>query len=95
MTFKKGKIIDFGKLVKAVDGAGFKASEIKIWARGLVEQTNGKFSLKVSGSNQSFTLRENEQTTKLKANLGKEVKVAGKLELDKGPPSLILESFEM
>ncbi len=94
VTFKKGNIIDFKKLAQAVDRAGFKASEIRVWARGIVEEVGGKVSLRVSGSNQTFSLREKEQTTKLKSLSGKEVSVAGKLELDKGPPTLIVESLE-
>ncbi|MBI2986528.1 MAG: hypothetical protein HYY45_07155 [Deltaproteobacteria bacterium] len=95
VTFKKGKVIDFGKLAKAVDSAGFKASEIKIWARGIVEQAGGKLLLKVSGSNQTLPLTEDEQAAKLKGLLGKEIRVVGKLEFDKTLPSFILESFEM
>jgi len=81
-------------LAKAVDSAGFKASEIKIWARGVVQQTDGQLSLKVSDSNQTLPLSKNEQTAKLKDLLGKEILAVGKLEFDKTPPSLILESFE-
>lgn len=95
VTFKKGNVIDFGKLAKAVDSAGFKAGEIKIWAKGTISRTNGKLSLIVSGTNQSFPLKENEQTAKLKDFLGKEIKVVGKLEFDQKPPPLVLESFEM
>lgn len=92
VTFKKGKVIDFGKLGGAVDSAGFKAAEIKIWATGRVEEADGELALKVSGSNQTFPIKGNEQ--KLKGLVGKEVKVVGKLEVDKKPPSLIVESVE-
>lgn len=95
VTFKKGNVIDFGKLAKAVDSAGFKAGEIKIWARGTVEQVDGKPSLKISGSDQILPLTNNEQAAKLKDFLGKEIKVVGKLEFDKKPPPLIVEGFEM
>lgn len=94
VTFKKGKVIDFQKLAKAVDSAGFKAAEIKVWARGVVEEADGKVSLRVSDSNQMLPLTNNEQAAKLKDFLGREVRVVGKLELDKRPPSLILESVE-
>lgn len=54
VTFKKGKVIDFEKLAKGVDSAGFKAAEIKIWATGTVEKSDGQVVLKVSGSNQTL-----------------------------------------
>ena len=95
VTFKKGKVIDFAKLAKAVDTAGFKAEEIKIWASGSIVEEDGRLTLKVSGSNQTLPLTENEQTAKLKATLGKEIKVVGKVELKESPPRLVVERFEM
>lgn len=92
VTFKKGKVIDFTKLAKAVDSAGFKAGEIKIWAKGTIEEANGKPSFKVSGSNQTFPLKGEE--SKLKELSGKEVTVVGKVEFDKKPPCLVVESVE-
>ena len=90
VTFKKGQVVDFGKLAKAVDSAGFKASEIKIWARGTVNQSSGKFSLTVSGSNQTLPLKG--KVAELKT--GEEVMVAGNVEFDKKPPTLIVERVE-
>lgn len=90
VTFKKGKAIDFGKLAKAVDSAGFKAAEIKIWARGTVEKSDGQVFLKVSGSNQTLPLKG--EVAKIKA--GEEVTVVGKVEFDKKPASLVIENVE-
>lgn len=95
VIFKKGQVIDFGKLAKAVDKAGFKAGEIKIWATGSIVQLDGKLTLKVSGTNQTLPLVENEQTAKLKGPSGKEIKVVGKVEFQEKPPRLVIESFEM
>ena len=95
VIFKKGQVVDFSKLAKAVDKAGFKAGEIKIWATGSIVQLDGKLTLKVSGSNQTFPMVENEQTAKLKAALGKEIRVVGKVEFQESPPKLVIESFEM
>ncbi len=75
-----------------MDSAGFKASEIKIWVKGTVEQADGKPSLKISGSNQTFPLKGEE--SKLKELLGKEVTVVGKVEFDKKPLVLVVESVE-
>ena len=90
LTFKKGKTVDFGKLAKAVDSAGFKASEIKIWARGTVEKSNGQLALKVSGSNQTIPLKG--EAAKLEP--GKELRVVGNVEFDKKPPLLVVEKVE-
>ncbi len=90
VTFKKGKVIDFGKLAKAVDSAGFKAAEIKVWAKGIVEEVDGKVSLRVSGSNQTLPLKG--EVAKLKA--GEEVMVVGNVEFDKQPFALIVERVE-
>jgi hypothetical protein len=90
VTFKKGKVVDFGKLAKAVDSAGFKAAEIKIWAKGTVEKSDGQVVLKVSGSNQTLPLKG--EVAKLKA--GEEVTVVGNVEFDKKPPTLIVERVE-
>lgn len=90
VTFKKGKAIDFGKLAKAVDSAGFKAAEIKVWAKGIVEEADGKVSLRVSGSNQILPLKGD--AAKLKA--GEEVVVVGNVEFDKKPSTLIVERVE-
>lgn len=95
VIFKKGQVIDFGKLVKAIDRAGFKAGEITIWATGSITQLGGELALKVSGSNQTFPLVENEQTAKLRVAVGKEITVVGKVELQKAPPRLAAESFQM
>lgn len=90
VTFKKGKVIDFQKLAKAVDSAGFKAAEIKIWARGTVEKSDGQLALKVSGSDQALPLRGD--ISKLKA--GEEITVVGNVEFDKKPSTLIVERVE-
>lgn len=90
VTFKKGKVIDFGKLGGAVDHAGFKASEIKIWVRGIVEKSDGQVVLKVSGSNQTLLLKG--ELAKLKA--GEEVRVVGNVEFDKTPSTLIVERVD-
>lgn len=95
VTFEKGKVIDFAKLAKAVDTAGFTAGEIKIWAGGVVERVDGEVVVRVSGSNQTLVLAENEHTDKLKAALGKEIKVVGNVEFQETPPRLVVESFEM
>jgi hypothetical protein len=95
VTFKKGQAIDFGKLAKAVDTAGFKAAEIKIWATGSIVEHDGRLALKVSGSDQTFPLVENEQAAKLKAALVKEIKVVGRVEFQETPPRLLVESVEM
>ena len=92
VKFKKGKEIDFSKLAQAVDKAGFKASEIKVWATGTIEQADGKPSLKVSGSNQTFSLKGEE--SKLKGLSGKQVTVVGKVEFDKKPVLLVIEDVE-
>ena len=92
VTFKKGKVIDFQKLAKAVDSAGFKASEIKIRATGTVEESDGQLALKVSGSNQTLPIKGDAE--KLKGLTGKEVKVAGNLEFHKKPLTLVVESIE-
>jgi copper chaperone CopZ len=92
VTFKKGKVIDFQKLAKAVDSAGFKAAEIKIRATGAVEESDGQLVFKVSGSNQTFPVKGDAE--KLKGLSGREVKVAGKLEFDKKPPPLLVETIE-
>jgi hypothetical protein len=94
VTFKKGKVVDFQKLARAVDSAGFKAAEVKVWAKGTVEPGDGRLFFKVSGSGQSFPLKKNEQTAKLKGLLGKEVRVVGKLEFEEKPLPLIVESIE-
>lgn len=90
VTFKKGKVIDFGKLGRAVDSAGFKAAEIKIWAKGTVEKSDGQVVLKVSGSNQTLPLKG--EVAKLKA--GEEATVVGNVEFDKKPSTLIVERVE-
>lgn len=90
VTFKKGKIIDFGKLGGAVDSAGFKAAEIKIWAKGTVEKSDGQVVLKVSGSNQTLPLKG--EVAKL--NAGEEVMVVGNVDFDKKPSTLIVERVE-
>lgn len=90
VTFKRGKAIDFGKLAKAVDSAGFKASEIKIWARGTVERSDGQLALKVSGSNQVLPLKGEAANFKP----GEEVRVVGNVEFDKKPSTLIVERVE-
>lgn len=95
VIFKKGQVIDFGKLAKAVDKAGFKAGEIKIWATGSIVEDDGRLTLKVSGSNQTFPLVENEQTAKLKAAPGKEIRIVGKVEFQEKSPRLVIESLEM
>ena len=95
VIFKKGQLIDFSKLAKAVDKAGFKAGEIKIWVTGSIVQLDGKLTLQVGGSNQTFPLAENEQTAKLKAAQGKEIRVVGKVEPQESPPRLVVESFQM
>lgn len=95
VVFKKGQAIDFSKLAKAVDKAGFKAGEIKIWASGSIVEHDGRLTLKVSGSNQILPLVENDQTVKLKATPGREIKVVGKVEFQEKPPGLVVESFEM
>lgn len=95
VIFKKGQVIDFGKLAKAVDTAGFKAGEITIWATGSLAQLGGELALKVSGSNQTFPLVEDEHTAKLKGALGKEITMVGKVEFQEAPPRLVVESFQM
>ena len=90
VTFKKGKKIDFKKLAGAVDSAGFKASEIKIWARGTVEKSGGQLVLKVSGSDQPFPL--GGEVANIKP--GEEATVVGNVEFDKTPSTLIVESVE-
>lgn len=95
VTFKKGQAIDFSKLAKAVDKAGFKAGEIKIWATGSIVQVDGNLAVKVGGTNQTFPLVENEQSAKLKAAPGKEIRIVGKVEFQEKPPRLVIESFEM
>ena len=93
LTFKPGRLIDFGKLAKAVDTAGFTASEIKVWVTGQVEVLATQTLLKVSGSDQTFPLVNNELAATLKAAQGKEVKVIGKLEFKETPAKLVLECF--
>jgi len=95
VTFKKGKVIDFAKLAKAVDKAGFTAGEITIWATGSVETSDGQVVFKVSDSHQTFPLVENEQAVKLKAARGKEVKIVGKVMFQERPPRLVVERFQM
>jgi hypothetical protein len=90
VTFKKGKKIDFKKLAGAVDSAGFKAAEIKIWAKGTVEKSDGQVVLKVSGSNQTLPLKG--EAAKLK--VGEEVRVVGNVEFDKKHSILIVERVE-
>ena len=95
VTFQKGKAIDFAKVAKAVDAAGFTAGEMKIWAGGFVELVDGRVVFRVSGSNQTLPLAENEHTGKLKAALGKEIKVVGNVEFQETPPRLFVESYQM
>ena len=90
VTFKKGKAIDFGKLAKAVDSAGFKAAEIKIWARGTVERSDGQLALKVSGTGQTLLLKGDAADLRT----GQEVRVVGNVEFDKKPSILIVERVE-
>ena len=94
LTFKPARAVDFGKLAKAVDTAGFTTSEIKVWATGQVEVADGQIIFKVGGSDQTFPLTNNELAMKLKAAQGKEVKVTGKLEFKETPARLLVESFE-
>lgn len=90
VTFKKGKKIDFKKLAGAVDSAGFKAGEIKIWARGTVEKSGGQLAFKVSGSDQTFPLKGEVANIKP----GEEATVVGNVEFDKAPSALVVERVE-
>ena len=92
LTFKPGRLIDFGKLAKAVDTAGFTAREIKVWVTGRVEVVGGQTLFKVSGSDLTFPLVNNELAPTLKAAQGKEVKVIGNIEFTEAPAKLVLES---
>ncbi len=94
LTFKPGKVIDFAKLAKTVDTAGFTAGEITVWVTGRVEVADGQTLLKVTGGDQTFTLTNNELVAKLKAAQEKEVKVIGKVEFKETPTRLVVESFE-
>ena len=95
LTFKPGKAIDFGKLAKAVDTAGFTPGEIKVWATGRIEIADGQITFKVSGSNQTFPLVNNGLAATLKAAQGKEIKVIGRVEFKETPSRLIVERFQM
>ena len=95
LTFKPGKAIDFGKLAKAVDTAGFTPGEIKVWATGRIEIADGQIIFIFGGSDQTFPLTNNELAAKLEAAQGKEVKVTAKVDFKGTPAKLVIESFQM
>lgn len=95
LTFKPARAVDFGKLAKAVDTAGFTAGEIKVWVTGRVEVAGGQTLFRVSGSDQTIPLVDNEAAAKLGAAQEKEVKVIAKVEFKETPAKLLIESFQM
>ena len=95
LTFKPGKAIDFRKLAKAVDTAGFTVGEIRVWVTGQVEIADGQVLFKVGGSDQIFLLVDNEAVVKLKAAQGRRAKVIGRVQFKETPVTLVIESVEM
>ena len=91
LLFKPGKVIDFTQIDKAVDKAGFTASEITIWAKGTPKvEPDGRLVFVVSGTNQTFVVEENEEAAKLKVQVGKEISLVAKLDRKQQPPRLVL-----
>ncbi len=95
LAFKPGEAIDFGKLAKAVDTAGFTVGDIKVWATGRVEVAGGQLLFRISGSEQALLLLDNDSAAKLKDTQGKEIKVTGKVDFKNTPAKLEIESFQM
>lgn len=91
LLFKPGKVIDFTQIDKAVDKAGFTASEITIWAKGTPKvEPDGRLVFVISGTNQTLPVADGEEAAKLKAQAGKEITLVAKVDRKQQPPRLVL-----
>lgn len=90
---KPGKELTPDVLRKAVVDAGFTPRDIFITARGELIEKDGKLVFQPIGSTQVFSLVQNEELTKLKAEGSKELGLLAKVVGDKALLSLEIQEY--
>ena len=91
---KLGKELRPDILRKTVVDAGFTARDIFITLRGMLKEKDGKPIFQHLGSSQVFSLLENAEFTKLKAEGLKEIGLVAKVIGEKSPLSLEIQNTQ-
>ncbi len=91
---KPGKELQPDVLRKTVVKAGFTPRDIFITVRGMLKENDGKPAFQHGGSGQFFSLVENAEFTKLKAEGLKEIGLVAKVVGEKSPLSLEIQNYQ-
>jgi len=90
---KTGKELRPDILRKTVVDAGFAPRDIFITVRGMLKEKDGKLAFQHGGSGQVFSLVENEELTKLKAEGLKEISLVAKVVGEKSSFLLEIQNY--
>ncbi len=92
---KKDKSFDPAQIPKAIQDAGFTATEVNVVAAGTVERSDGGLWLIIPGLSHPFLLRGGAKLDALaKVNAaGKNLQITGKLQNEMQGPALTVEDF--
>jgi len=93
-SLKPGKELQPDVLRKTVVKAGFTPRDIFITVRGMIKEKDGKPAIQHVGSGQVFTLVENAEFTKLKAEGLKKIGLVAKVVGEKSPLSLEIQNYQ-
>ncbi len=93
-SLKPGKELQPDVLRKTVVKAGFTPRDIFITVRGMLKEKGGKPAFQHVGSGQVFSLVENAEFTKLKAEGLKEIGLVAKVVGEKSPLSLEIQNYQ-
>lgn len=97
---KPGKSFDPGQIPKAIQGAGFTATEVNVVVEGTLATEEGQLRLDVPGIHHPFALVGGAQQEVLKKRtdlLHKRVRLTGKLQLNSSDrvAGLTVEEFQL
>ena len=94
---KKGKSFDPAEIPKAIQDAGFTATEVTVVAIGALERMNSGLQLTVPGLNHPFLVVSGAKLDALakRADVArKRFEITGKLQQEKHPPTLTVDDFQ-
>lgn len=94
---KKGKSFDPVEIPKAVQDAGFTATQVTVVAVGTVERTSTGLQLTVPGLNYLFVLAGGAKADALTRRIdmaGKKFEITGKLQKEQQAAALTVDDFQ-